>query len=128
MGRELELHGFDALDETPWQAFKRPGQREPRIRGAVFGKITRIKKIAVLEPMLNGDLHRTVSSREVNLKCETAFQEGSDRRLWIPADRHTRRDGLGLADDVQALWCAISEEMRAEEIEFSMVGDPVGPS
>jgi len=126
MGGEFTLHCFDALDETPWQAFKRPGQREPRVRGAVFGEITRMKKIAVLDPMSNGDLHRTVSPREVNLISETAFQEGSDRRLRIPADSHTRRDGLGLADDVQALRCAISEEMRAEENEFSMVGSPVG--
>jgi hypothetical protein len=35
----------------------------------------------VLDPMSNGDFHRTVSSREVNLICEAAFQEGSDRRL-----------------------------------------------
>lgn len=92
------------------------------------GKITRMKKLAVSDPMSNGDLHRTVSSPEVKLICETASQEGSDRRLPIPADSHTRRDGLGLADDVQALRCAISEKMSAEEIEFPMVGRPVGHS
>jgi hypothetical protein len=81
MGGEFALHCFDALDETPWQDFKRPGQREPRVRGAVLGEITCMKKIAVLDPMSNGDLHRTVSSREVDLICEAAFQEGSDQRL-----------------------------------------------
>ena len=120
------FHRFDAADEAFRQLVKCSREREAGIGRSGVGGVTRVQGIAVLVPMLDGNLRGAVGPQEVQLIADSSFEQGSSRRLGIPGHHDARGNRPGLAYDVQTLWRVISEEMGTEKLQFPMVKRPVG--
>jgi hypothetical protein len=120
------LHRLDAIGEGVRQFVKWSRERKAGVYSAAVSSVAGVEEIAILVPMLDGELHLVIGSREPHLVSESSFEQGSSWRFGIPGHQDGRRNRLWFAYDVLALWGATAEEMRMEELKFPAVERPVG--